>query len=234
MPVPVSFPVTRAGYHPPVTIRALIFDFDGLLVDTESAVLRAWQETFTRHGTELPLEAWHAVVGTQHTSTAMLALLGELGIAFDSRELRAELRTRILGLLETEGTRAGVRDYLTEAADRGMKLAVASSSTGEWVRAQLDRVSLFDRFDAVLTGDLHPAKPAPDLYLAALSVLRVEDGDAIAFEDSPHGVTAAKAAGIRCVAVPNAVTARLPFDHADVVLGSFTDKPLSDLLALFE
>jgi HAD superfamily hydrolase (TIGR01509 family) len=217
-----------------VTIRALIFDFDGLLVDTESAILRAWQESFTEHGTELPLEAWHAVVGTQNTSTAMVALLGELGINFDPRELRAKMRTRVLGLLETEGTRAGVRDYLAEASDRGLKLAVASSSTGEWVRAQLARIDLFDRFDAVLTGDLHPAKPNPDLYLAALSVLRVEPGDAIAFEDSPHGVTAAKAAGIRCVAVPNAVTARLPFGHADVVLLSFTDKPLSDLLVLFE
>jgi HAD superfamily hydrolase (TIGR01509 family) len=217
-----------------VTIRALIFDFDGLMVDTESAILRAWQEVFAEYGAALPLEAWHAVVGTQNTVTAMMSLLGELGVEFDSRELQLKMRVRIQGYLADEGPRPGVTGYLTEAAGRGLKLAVASSSTGDWVRTQLDRIDLPHHFDAVLTGDLHPAKPRPDLYLAALSVLRTEACDAIAFEDSPHGVTAAKAAGIRCVAVPNDVTARLPFDHADLVLGSFTDKPLEDLLAHFE
>ena len=112
-------------------------------------------------------------------------------------------------------------------------MAVASSATGDWVTAQLLRAGLTDRFDAVLTGDLHPAKPRPDLYLAALAALRTEPDDAIAFEDSPHGVTAAKAAGVWCVAVPNPVTVRLTFDQADLVLPSFIDKPLGGLLTHF-
>jgi HAD superfamily hydrolase (TIGR01509 family) len=215
-----------------VTISALIFDFDGLLVDTESAVLLAWQEMFRERGTELPLEVWHTVIGTQHTTTAMLGLLEEHG-PLEPDTVRRKLRTRVNELVASEGPRAGVHQYLDDAAAQGLKVAVASSATGDWVTAQLLRAGLTDRFDAVLTGDLHPAKPRPDLYLAALAALRTEPDDAIAFEDSPHGVTAAKAAGIWCVAVPNPVTVRLTFDQADLVLPSFIDKPLGELLTHF-
>lgn len=213
-----------------MTIRALIFDFDGLLVDTESAVLLGWQEIFRELGAELPLETWHSVIGTQHTSTTMLALLAELS-PLEPEALRQKFRARVLELIALEGPRDGVSDYLGAAADDGLKLAVASSSGAEWVTAQLARAGLAGHFDAVLTGDLHAPKPRPDLYLAALAALRVEPGDTVAFEDSPHGVTAAKAAGIRCVAVPGPVTAGLSFDHADLVMTSFTDKPLRTLLA---
>lgn len=214
-----------------MTIRALIFDFDGLLVDTESAVLLGWQEIFLELGTELPLDVWHTVIGTQNTTAAMLDLLAELG-PLEPETVRRKFRTRVTELIALEGPRDGVSEYLDAAAADGLKLAVASSSTGEWVGAQLSRVGLTERFDAVLTGDLHRPKPRPDLYLAALAALRVVPGDAVAFEDSPHGVTAAKAAGIRCVAVPGPVTARLAFDHADLVMTSFRDKPLRELLDL--
>jgi HAD superfamily hydrolase (TIGR01509 family) len=212
-----------------VTIKALIFDFDGLLVDTESPILVAWQEMFRESGTELPLDVWHTVVGTQHTGSTMLRHLAELGPA-DPEETRRRLRARVNELVALEGPRDGIPQYLKEAEALGLRMAVASSASGEWVRAQLLRAGLTGHFEAVLTGDLHPAKPRPDLYLAALAALDVTAGEALAFEDSPHGVTAAKAAGIRCVAVPNPVTAQLPFGHADLVLTSFTHTPLADLL----
>jgi HAD superfamily hydrolase (TIGR01509 family) len=214
-----------------VPTRALVFDFDGTLADTESAVLRSWQETFRDHGTELPLEAWYAVIGTQHTTAAMFALLGEHVPGVDIEALRPVTRARVFALLETLGPRDGVLDYLDAAQERGLKLAVASSSSGAWVNGHLERLGLAGRFDAVLTGDKHAAKPRPDLYLAALAALDVLAPETIAFEDTPHGVTSAKAAGLTCVAVPNAITETLDFGQADVVLPSFTAKPLGELLA---
>ncbi|KZB83796.1 HAD family hydrolase [Amycolatopsis regifaucium] len=210
---------------------ALIFDFDGTLVDTEAAVLTAWQEIFRERGGELPLDVWHTVIGTQNTAVAMFELLEKNDENLDRIAVRTGVRARVTALLESEGPRPGVQEYLAEAEEQGLRLAIASSSTGDWVTTQLNRLGLADAFEAVLTGDLHEAKPSPDLYLAALTALDLPASEAIAFEDSPHGVTAAKAAGLRCVAVPNAITAVLNFDHADLVLGSLADKPLSELLS---
>ncbi|WIY06219.1 HAD family hydrolase [Amycolatopsis mongoliensis] len=211
--------------------RALVFDFDGTLADTESAVLQSWREVFRDHGVELPMEAWYAVIGTQHTTPAMFALLAEHVPGIDPEALRPVTRARVLKLLEKLGTRDGVRSYLETAKDHGLKLAVASSSSGAWVNPHLERLGIASYFDAVLTGDLHKAKPDPDLYLAALDALDVLPGESIAFEDTPHGVTSAKAAGLTCVAVPNAITESLDFGQADVVLPSFTAKTLEALLS---
>jgi HAD superfamily hydrolase (TIGR01509 family) len=207
----------------------LIFDFDGTLADTEAAVLQSWQETFRNQGAELPLNVWHTVIGTQDTASTMLALLGEH--VPDPETLRPVMRARVLELLETGGPREGVLDYLAAADARGLRLGVASSSSGDWVHGQLERLGLAARFSSVETGDRHAAKPRPDTYLAALATLGVTAGEAVAFEDSPHGVSAAKAAGITTVAVPNPITADLDFGHADLVLPSFADQPLDDLLA---
>ncbi len=191
----------------------------------------AWQETFRARGGELPLDVWHTVIGTQNTATAMFELLAKEDENLDRLAVRTGVRARVTELLESEGPRPGVREYLDDAKARGIRLAIASSSTGDWVVSQLDRLGLTDAFEAVLTGDLHEAKPSPDLYLAALAALDLPPSGAIAFEDSPHGVTAAKAAGLTCVAVPNPITAVLDFGHADLVLGSLADKPLDELLS---
>ncbi|MFI5587661.1 HAD family hydrolase [Amycolatopsis sp. NPDC051758] len=211
--------------------RALVFDFDGTLADTESAVLQSWQEVFRQHGAELPLAAWHAVIGTQHTTPAMFGLLAELVPGVDTEALRPKTKARVFELLETLGPREGVLSYLDAAKELGLKLAVASSSSGGWVNPHLGRLGLAGYFDAVLTGDLHKAKPDPDLYLAAIAALDADPHEAIAFEDTPHGVTAAKAAGLTCVAVPNVITESLDFSQADVVLPAFTAKPLEALLS---
>ncbi|ANN15645.1 HAD family hydrolase [Amycolatopsis orientalis] len=210
---------------------ALIFDFDGTLVDTEAAVLVAWQETFRERGGELPLDVWHTVIGTQHTAAAMFELLAKDDEHLDKVAIRTGVRARVTELLASEGPRPGVKEYLEDAHEQGLRLAIASSSTGDWVATHLNRLGLADAFEAVLTGDLHEAKPSPDLYLAALAALDLPPSEAIAFEDSPHGVTAAKAAGLKCVAVPNPITAVLNFDHADLVLDSLADEPLSALLS---
>jgi HAD superfamily hydrolase (TIGR01509 family) len=127
-------------------------------------------------------------------------------------------------LVKDQPLRPGIRSCVSRAKARGLKLGVASSSTSDWVSGSLDRFALLDQFDAVCTRDLVTAvKPDPALYLLALERLGVEASQAIAFEDSPHGVLAAKRAGLFCVAVPNDLTRHLPLDLADLRLTSIEE-----------
>jgi HAD superfamily hydrolase (TIGR01509 family) len=212
---------------------ALIFDFDGLLVDTESTALQAWREQFAVHGVEFPLEVWNRYIGSQGSQQAMLGAVRDGGIEFDDAELLAEWRGRHNGIVNSEHLRDGVREFLDDAVARGLPMAVASSATRDWLDVHLERVGVRGLFAAVCARDNGRVKPAPDIYLAALDALGVGAGDAIAFEDSPNGVTAAKAAGIFCVAVPNPVTSGLALDHADLRVSSFTEISVSTLIELF-
>jgi HAD superfamily hydrolase (TIGR01509 family) len=140
-----------------------------------------------------------------------------------------------LALIEAEELRPGIAEYLAAARRHGLRRAIVSSSTRWWVDMHLERLEEAVGWDAICTADRDPAraKPSPTLYLEALGALGVEADEAVAFEDSPHGVRAAKAAGIFCVAVPNDVTRDLGLDEAgaDIVLESLADLPPDDLLA---
>ena len=155
----------------------------------------------------------------------------QLGRAVDRVLIRGQHKQRSLALIQAERVRPGVEAYLNAAIGRGMKLAVASTSSCDWVTGNLERLGLLDRFDAIRGGDdVEHVKPAPDLYLAALDALGLAADEAVAFEDSPNGVWAAQRAGIFTVAVPNALTALLNLDHADLRIVSLADLPLGDLL----
>jgi HAD superfamily hydrolase (TIGR01509 family) len=216
-----------------VKIRGLLFDFDGLLVDTESPSRLVWEELYREHGFDLPHELWAGNVGTLDEPFEPLSHLEELlGQNVDRPGLTERRRARELELVELEDLRPGVDDYLSEAEKRGLLTAIVSSSWRWWIDPILERLERFHSWDAIVAadGDVARAKPRPTLYLDALAALELGADEAIAFEDSPHGVTAAKAAGIYCVAVPNPITATLAFDEADLVLESFADLPLPELL----
>jgi HAD superfamily hydrolase (TIGR01509 family) len=138
-------------------------------------------------------------------------------------------RERILA----ERVLPGVERTIDAAVAAGLLLGVASSSSAEWVGSHLARLGLLDHFAelACRTADV-PPKPAPDLYLAAVGALGVAPHEAIAFEDSPNGVAAAKAAGLWCVAVPNGMTRGMDLGAADLVVASFEDVELARLLVL--
>jgi beta-phosphoglucomutase-like phosphatase (HAD superfamily) len=116
-----------------------------------------------------------------------------------------------------------------------LKTAVVSSSDTAWIERHLGRLGRLEGLDAIVAanGDTSRAKPRPDLYLEALERLGLEPAEAIAFEDSPNGIRAAKAAGVACVAVPGPTTATLALDEADLVLESLADVPLAELLERF-
>lgn len=208
-----------------------MFDFDGLILDTEEPVYRSWLEVYEAHGEALPFERWVQIVGSTTTGFHPQHHLEErLG-----RPLPKEVLDRRIGrrteMILAQRVLPGVVQRLDEARDLGLQLGVASSSTNEWVRGHLARLGILDRFDCLrCRDDVEHAKPEPDLYIAVLDCLGVTAAEAIAVEDSPNGVMAAKRAGLRCVAIPNPITARLDLSQADLVLSSLAEVTVADLL----
>jgi HAD superfamily hydrolase (TIGR01509 family) len=218
-----------------VAIRGLLFDFDGLLVDTESPGLATWQEVYREHGHELPLDRWATIVGTVGGFDP-LDHLEELVGPLDRQQVLAGQRERELALVDVEELRPGVLACLERAEELGLATAIVSSASRRWVDRHLGRLERAEHFAVIVTadGDEERAKPAPTLYLEALDRLGLSVGEAIAFEDSPNGIRAAKAAGLFCVGVPNRVTATLGLEEADLLLGSLGDVELDDLIAVVE
>src|SRR5438034_9652031 len=215
--------------------RAVIFDFDGLILDTEEPIYRSWLEVYEAHGEDLPFERWVQSVGSTtagfHPQHHLEERLGK-PLPQEVLDRRVGRRTE---MILANAVLPGVLQYLDAARELGLKLGVASSSTGDWVRGHLARLGILDRFECLrCRDDVAHAKPEPDLYIAVLDCLGAPASDAIAIEDSPHGVAAAKRAGLRCVAVPNSITARLDLTEADVILSSLADVSLQQLLAKFE
>lgn len=217
-------------------IQALIFDFDGLILETEESEFRAWQELYAEYQAELVLEEWAVCIGGGGDTYDPLARLEELvGQPLQREQLLLQRRERRLELLAKETLLPGVEAYINAAKQRGMRLAVASSSSRNWVTSHLERFGILDCFDYIRCGnEVAHKKPEPDLYLAALDGLHVSAKQAIALEDSPNGVRAAQRAGIFCVAIPNIITGQLPLDHADLRLTSMEQMPLDELIALVE
>ncbi|HEU5379523.1 MAG TPA: HAD family hydrolase [Ktedonobacteraceae bacterium] len=215
-------------------IQALIFDFDGLIVDTEWPEFQSWQEICLHYNVELALETWLPCVGTGATTQVFDPheyLEAQIGKILDREEIYAQRWPRHKELIRAQPILPGVETLLIEAKRRGMGLAVASSSGREWVIGHLDRLGLQEHFDAFACGDeVRHTKPYPDLYQAALEKLGVQPGQAVAFEDSLNGMLAARGAGIFCVVVPNRLTQHLPFGQVDLRLSSLAEISLDELI----
>ncbi len=206
-------------------IRALIFDFDGTIVDTETPDYRSLAEIYEEHGCTLSLDFWALSLGTSPSPVDLFDSLSEqLGEPIDRDDLHQRRIKRFHELVWQEGVREGVLELLKEASAKGVKTAVASSAEREWVEGHLHRLELFDFFDCIrTTEDVTHAKPFPDLYLSALEGLGVSNDEAVAIEDSPNGICAAKAAGIYCIAVPNEISRWLDLSEADLLIASLAE-----------
>lgn len=214
-------------------IRALVFDFDGLILETETPAYQAWVEVYREFGHELPKALWLDYIGREGGWFDALAYLEALTGPLDDRtaiESRRDARKTELVMAAEES--AGLRTLLTDARVRGLRLAVCSSSTPKWVLGHLDRLGLRTFFEHVQCRDRPDlrAKPAPDLYLAACAGLGVRPDEAIAFEDSRNGMLSAQAAGMRCIVVPNELTVAMDLEGADQRFESLAAVSLDDLL----
>lgn len=212
-----------------VSVCAVLFDFDGLLVDTEMAGYRAWAALYDEFGITPRFDLWceHVLAVSDHIdlSEELAAAVGRQ----DWESLHAR-RRHIRSALST--VMPGATEIVATTRESGLRTGIVSNSSGAWLAERMDYVGMsVSAFDVIITADDGLLKkPAPDAYLAALAALGIRPDQAVAFEDAPRGVEAARAAGLFCVAVPNEVTALGDFRLANRVFGSLERVTMRDLL----
>lgn len=214
-------------------LKAVIFDMDGLLVDSEWPDYECWQELFREHGGDLTIEEWIGEVGVWGAVTVKARFIALRGTEEGMEALMHQRRTRFRECVAALSPLPGVIALIDALAARGIPCAVASSSDRDWVEFLLGHLGVRDRLHAVVTGDdVAARKPAPDLYLLAAERLGVRPDQCVAIEDSAVGVAAAVAAGMRCVAVPNRLTRLLDLSHAHHRVVSLAGVSVDHLAAL--
>jgi beta-phosphoglucomutase-like phosphatase (HAD superfamily) len=210
---------------------AVVLDFDGLIVDTETPIFEAWLAAYRRRSQPLGLEEWQHALGTHGGFDPLEHLDALLGGALDREGVLGEVKEATTKGCECQPLLPGVEALLRDAKALGLGRAVASSSSCGWVDGWLRRHGIRDLLDVVVArDDVRKVKPDPELFLLAASRLGTEPGACVVFEDSPNGMRAALAAGMRCVAVPNALTRPLARPPVDLVLESLAERPLAAIL----
>ncbi len=209
-------------------LKALIFDFDGLILDTETPEVLVWQSIYREHGFELPVDEWEKTIGGYGVSNFDPALhLADLSSRkLDLAELSLRYRREADVVIHANPVLPGVIELIEEAKRAGLKVAIGSSSLHSWVDTHAKRLGIFHYFDDIICADdiaLGKTKPNPDIYLKTLERLQVANDAAVVFEDSPNGVLAAQRAKIFVVAVPNPLTAKMG------VVGDLTVSSLAEL-----
>ena len=219
-----------------MTVEALFFDLDGVLWDSETAALRSWQETFAAFGVQMPFEVFESMLGTVGGRDPLDELERLLGHPVDRAKVTAKRWQRKMALVRQLGPRPGVIDYLRSARERGLSLAVVSTDDLEWITTGLKILGLLDAWDFIecAGGEESRAKPSPALYLAAVQRLGLAPWQAVAIEDSPNGIRAAKDAGLFCLCVANEVTRPLDLSAADLIVDSLEGVSLDDLVEAAE
>jgi len=217
--------ILAAGHPERMTFKAVLFDFDGILVDTEWAIYQAWLRTFQAHDHDLPLEVYTRCIGSDFATWSPKTHLEELsGLDFDWHDLDARRQQEIMAELGNEGPMPGATAFLEKLGAMNLPCAVVSSSSHHWVDGWLEKIDLTAHFKTtVCRGDAPRIKPAPDLYLEGARRLGVAPADCLVIEDSLNGVNSAIDAGMRVWAVPNRVTAGLDFSPATRIFASLAD-----------
>ena len=202
-------------------MKALVFDYDGLIVDSELPEFLCWQRVFEAHGQPLTLQDWLPVVGGAVIVDLRKELEGRLGRPLDWGRVDPDRIAHYHSIFDQQAVLPGVRELMEAGRGAGWAIGVASNSTADWVRPGLERFGLSRHIGAIRTRDTaRRPKPHPDPYLEVLAELGAEAGQSFAFEDSATGVAAAKAAGLTVVAVPNTLTRHQDLGGADQLLDS--------------
>lgn len=221
-----------------MTPDAVVFDFDGLILDTEWAIYESAEAAFRAHGHTLTVPVWATIIGTNSELPnwweGLCEAAGVSGFARGDFDAVYEAQDR--SIRDRLPALPGVVELVNELAEAGVPVGVASSSSRGWLDRHLDRLGLSHHFGAIIGADLvgGVGKPAPDVYLKACADLGADPRRSIALEDSANGARAAKAAGMRVVAVPSRITVHNDFRHTDLVVGSLVDLSLARLAALVD
>lgn len=217
-------------------IKAFIFDFDGLILDTEDACYQAWQEIYAQFDAVLPLEKWLLCIGTSDEVCDPIGILASAtNTQIDQAAIRADHSTRYRSKTRLLFPKPGVLDFLDWAKSNDKKTAIASSSARNWVVPHLEELGILPYFDIVLTkDDVSAVKPDPELFLCTKSSLDILDYEAVIFEDSYNGIVAGNLAHLYTVAIPNQMTQNMDFSAANLTLSSLDAISPATLLKMLE
>ncbi len=211
-------------------MKALIFDFDGTILDTETPEFVAWTALYQRFEQVLNTQDWGRGIGTWGGFDPWLDLEQKIGYALPRETLQAEHREEVLRLIHASSLLAGTKELILEAKAAGLQLAIASSSDYDWVSGWTQKHGILEYFDATATRyEVEKVKPDPALFLLALHKLGLSAHEAVVLEDSPNGAKAALAAGIACVVIPNSVTKNLEFPSGVIRLETLANISLLEL-----
>jgi HAD superfamily hydrolase (TIGR01509 family) len=213
-------------------LKGLFFDFDGLILETEIPGFKAWEQIYAEYGESFTHDDWKKAIGTGPSAFDPAPQLSALkGKKLDEEALRRRAFSLSLDILEEQPMEPGVLEFLLAARAKGIRMAVVSSSPGEWVYDHLERLKIRHFFETVCTeDDVKNVKPDPELYQLALQRMDILASEAAVFEDSPNGLSAARLAGIRCFAIPNEITRTMDISHAEKIYDSFHDIVLEELI----
>ncbi|MBN2351073.1 MAG: HAD-IA family hydrolase [Spirochaetales bacterium] len=219
-----------------MNLEALIFDFDGLILDTETPRFKAWRRTYRRFGGRLrPADYARNIGGDNSHSDFKKDLEQRFGRPIPWDAIDVDRRAYCGKLMGKTRPLPAVLGLIQEARRRNLKLAIASSSPSSWVLLNLERHELAEYFACVVTAENGlKAKPEPDVYREVLARIGCPGENALAFEDSPPGLLAARRADIACVVIPNNITRRLAFDRPDLMLQPRRRYGLDDIVARLE
>lgn len=196
--------------------RGIIFDFDGVMVDTEQAIFQSWERLFAREGQRITVADYSPCLGAGYSRWNPADYLEQLtGKHYDWEKEDAARKAEIDADLAARGLMPGARELMDWCHAQGIGMAVASSSSRRWVEGWLRCLNIYDEFQGVFTRtDGYPVKPDPALFLAAQSCLALPKEDCLIIEDSENGTIAAQNAGIPCAAIPCRMTQHMDFSRA--------------------
>jgi HAD superfamily hydrolase (TIGR01509 family) len=217
------------------TLAAVVFDFDGVVMDSETPEFESYRQVFERYGVALTPGEWCGQIGIWSDGQDerwFHELCRRASNTPDVETFAAEKR-RIFDAVVPREPMGGVRTLVEELAAAGIPAAIASSSSADWVMRALDLVGMRPQFAAVVTGDaVARRKPAPDVYLEAARRLGVDPSRAVAIEDSAPGLAAARAAGMATIAIPHWLTAAHDLSGADLRVSHARELTLARLTEL--
>ena len=216
-------------------IQAVIFDMDGVIIDSEPLQSQAWESIIRQYGKEPELNSAGLVHFVGFRIRENWEIIKERYEINEEIEALEEKRSQIYLMLlrKNMAPMRGFMDLIKTLKDKGLKLAIASSSHRDHVETLLDDLGIREYIDEFVSGDMvKKGKPHPDIYLEAANRLDVEPEKCVALEDSEVGVEAAKNADMKVIAVPNKYTRSMNFSDADLVLESLEDIYWEMILAL--
>lgn len=214
-------------------IKGIIFDFDGLIFDTETPQYEVLQEIFLQHSGNLPLKRWQEEIGTHSGFSPFDFLEQQIGKELNHDVLNKEFEHKYHHKLKSTRARDGVVDFLKAAKNLQLKVGLASSSSYEWVARHLRNLDLYNYFECIKTrDDVKRVKPDPELYLKAAACLGLDYKECLVFEDSANGAIAAKKACMSCVIVPNEITKDLEFCQVEHRIDSMGHTTLEEIISI--